>query len=132
MSNEMKKVLIVDDEPISIKVLSTFLDDAQIPFEQAFNGKDALSLLNQYPNQFCVVVMDRYMPYMSGLEVLVAMQKSEELKNIPVIMLTGLSEKEDIIEAIKLGAFDYLTKPIEKDLVIKLIERAKEVFTSSK
>ena len=126
-----KKVLIVDDEPISLKMLSTFLSDANVPFEKAWNGKEALLKLNDQPHAFSVVVMDRYMPYMSGLEVLVAMQRSDVLRKIHVIILTGLSEKDDIIEAIKAGAFDYLTKPVEKDLVIKLIERAQEVFSNA-
>ena len=130
MNTTEKKVLIVDDEPISLKVLSTFLQESQIPFEQACHGKEALDKLTERPSDFYAVVMDRYMPYMSGLEVLVAMQKQDGLRRIPVIMLTGLSEREDIIEAIQSGAFDYLTKPVEKELVVKLIERAREVFNA--
>lgn len=128
MNRLEKKILIVDDEPISLKILGNFLQEAKVPFEQANNGKDALSLLNEHPDHFCAVVMDRYMPWMSGLEVLRVMQQTDALRAIPVVMLTGLTEKEDVIEAIKAGAFDYLSKPVEKDLVIKLIERAREAF----
>jgi len=131
MMERERKVLVVDDEPVSMKMLSTFLKDASISFDQAMNGREALSKLQEHPNEFCVVLMDRFMPYMSGMEVLSAMQQSNQLRTIPVIILTGLSEKEDIIDAIKAGAFDYLTKPVEKELVVKLVERAKEVFASS-
>lgn len=127
MMQSFKKILLVDDEPISLHVLSEFLNEANFLHEKSENGRDAFKKLKSAPNEYSVVVMDRIMPYMSGLEMLRAMQNSEELKNIPVIMLTGLGEKEDIIDAVKAGVFDYLTKPVEKDLLIKLIERALRV-----
>ena len=123
-----KKILLVDDEPISLHVLSEFLNEAHFPHEEAENGREALEKLNASPNDYSVVVMDRIMPYMSGMEMLREMQNSENLKDIPVIMLTGLGEKEDIIDAVKAGVFDYLTKPVEKELLIKLIERALKVL----
>lgn len=119
-----KKVLVVDDEPISLKILSGYLKEEKFAVETAANGKEALEKLQATPSGFSVVVMDRIMPYLSGLELLKIMQKSKELSKIPVIMLTGLGEKEDIIDAVRAGAFDYLTKPIEKDLLIKLVNRA--------
>ncbi len=124
---DSKKILLVDDEPISLHVLSEFLDEAHFLHEESENGRDALLKLKSAPNDYSVVVMDRIMPYMSGMEMLREMQNSKELQKIPVIMLTGLGEKEDIIDAVKAGVFDYLTKPVEKELLIKLIERALKV-----
>ncbi|OGT10251.1 MAG: hypothetical protein A2X77_05330 [Gammaproteobacteria bacterium GWE2_42_36] len=128
MNNMDKKVLVVDDEPISLMELRRYLEEACISFEQAQNGQEALSKLKEHPDRFCAVVIDRYMPYMSGLEVLLAMQQSKQLKKIPVIMLTGLSEKEDIIETIRAGVFDYLVKPVTKDLLMPLLNRAIDIF----
>lgn len=121
---KQKKILVVDDEPISLHVLTEFVKDAGFQFDAAENGKVAYALLEQNPDDYAVVVMDRIMPYMSGMEVLKKMQASDKLKKIPVVMLTGLGEKEDIIDAVKAGVFDYLTKPVEKELLVKLIERA--------
>ncbi len=122
-----KKILLVDDEPISLHVLSEFLKEAKFSHETSENGRDALAKLQATPDEYSIVVMDRIMPYMSGMEMLREMQNSSELNKIPVIMLTGLGEKEDIIDAVKAGVFDYLTKPVEKELLIKLIERALNV-----
>mgnify|MGYP001584580683 CR=1 FL=1 len=119
-----KKVLIVDDEPISLHILSEFLSDSPFDYDAFQDGRQAFTKLLSSPSDYSVVVMDRIMPYMSGMEILNRMQEDPQLKDIPVIMLTGLGEKEDIIDAVKAGVFDYLTKPIEKILLIKLIERA--------
>ena len=119
-----KKILLVDDEPISLHILGEFLKEADFPYEEAENGREALAKLQAAPDDYSIVVMDRIMPYMSGMEMLREMQNSSEFNKIPVIMLTGLGEKEDIIDAVKAGVFDYLTKPVEKELLIKLIERA--------
>jgi len=119
-----QKILIVDDEPLSLRVLSEYLGEAGLAYETAENGREALKKLEAKPSNYAVAIMDRIMPYLSGIEVVKQMQASEELKKIPVIMLTGLSEKEDIIDAVQAGVFDYLTKPVEKDLLVKLIEKA--------
>lgn len=125
--NGSKKILVVDDEPISLHVLSEFLKGSEYSYDEAQNGRIAYDKLLSAPDNYSVVVMDRIMPYMSGIEVLNKMQSSDKMKHIPVIMLTGLGEKEDIIDAVKAGVFDYLTKPVEKELLIKLIERALKV-----
>lgn len=125
------KILVVDDEPISLRLLTNILDEAHYRYESAENGKEALAKLKKDPEHFAIVIMDRIMPLMSGLELLNIMKKTDILKRIPVIMLTGLSEKEDIIDAVRAGAFDYLMKPVEKDLLIKLCERAFLTFKES-
>jgi len=121
---KQKKVLIVDDEPVSLKMLSGYLRDINYEFEQAENGKKALQILEKNPTSFGVVILDRLMPHMSGIELLNIMKQNKKLVKIPVVMLTGLDNNEDIIEAIQAGAFDYLTKPVEKDLFLKLVTQA--------
>ena len=121
---ERKKVLLVDDEPISLNILCEFLKDSDYLYDTATNGQEALSKLESNPNDYSVVVMDRIMPFMSGMEVLEKMQTSPALKNIPVIMLTGVGKSEDIIIAVKAGVFEYITKPVDRRILIQLIERA--------
>ena len=122
------KVLLVDDETLSLQTLKNALNDSSFYHETAMNGKEALEKLLAQPDQFAVVVLDRIMPYMSGMELLKIMQEDSLLSKIPVIMLTGLDEKEDIIDAVQAGVFDYLTKPADKALLIPLIEQAYHSF----
>ncbi|MBU0455874.1 MAG: response regulator [Pseudomonadota bacterium] len=117
-------VLVVDDELSSRTVLSNFLSGSDYHCQTAENGKQALELLQSNPKQFDVIILDRLMPYMSGLELLKEMHRVPALQRIPVIMLTGMGEKDDIIDAIEAGVFDYLTKPVEKELLLNLIDRA--------
>ena len=120
---ERKKVLLVDDEPISLNMLCEFLKDADYPYDTANNGKKALSKLESNPDTYSLVVMDRLMPFMGGMEVLDKMQVSPTLKKIPVIILTGLGESDDILDAVKAGAYEYLTKPVNQKVLIELIEQ---------
>ena len=124
MAINSKKILIVDDEPISLKVLSEYLEGENLNLEFAENGKQALAILEKEPKNVSLVIMDRIMPFMSGMEVFQVMKQSNLLKKIPVIMLTGMTEKEDIIDAVDAGVFDYLTKPVNKNLLVSLVRRA--------
>ncbi len=123
---ERKKILLVDDESISLHVLCEFLKDSDYEYETATNGKEALSKLESNYEDYSLVIMDRLMPLMSGMEALEKMQVSPALKNIPVIMLTGLGESEDILDAIKGGALEYLTKPVDKQVLLDLIAQILE------
>jgi len=124
IGNTLKKILVVDDEPISLKLLIDHLEEAGFQIEQANDGQEALTKLQKHPNNFSVIVLDRIMPYMGGMELLNIIKQTDQLCNIPIIMLTGLDEKEDIIDAVKAGVFDYLTKPVEKELLLKMVHRA--------
>ncbi len=128
---ERKKVLLVDDEPISLNMLCEFLKDANYLYDTAINGKEALSKLESNPDAYFVVVMDRLMPFMSGMEVLEKMQASPVLSEIPVIMLTGLGESEDILDAVKGGVFEYLTKPVDRQVLLDLIAQILEAKEKS-
>lgn len=132
MSLKDKKILIVDDEPISLKIMADYLEGStELTLEKAQNGKEALTKLEKNPSDYAVLVIDRIMPFMSGLELIQIMQKSKKLKDIPVIMLTGMGEKADIIDAVEAGVFDYLTKPVEKKLLVDLVHRALVVYEKS-
>ena len=111
------KVLLVDDEKDFVDSLSERLRLRDFEVETAYNGDDALALVQK--TDFDVVVLDVLMPGKDGIETL------REIKNIKplihVIMLTGNATVETAIEGMKLGAYDYLMKPTEtKDLVKKI------------
>jgi CheY-like chemotaxis protein len=118
------KILMVDDEPCGIQVLTQYLTEAGYDVMTATNGKEAWKILTEHPKSVDVLISDWMMPEMSGIELLAKIQRQEKLKQIPVIMLTSLHERDEIIQAVQTGVFDYLTKPVDKDLLLSMVERA--------
>jgi response regulator RpfG family c-di-GMP phosphodiesterase len=119
----LAKILIVDDDDLIRKILSKYLRDKGYFIETADNGKMALDKLNL--DSFDLVLTDLRMPLMGGRELLKAM--SEQYPEIPKIVLTGHGTNEDIIIALKTGAYDFLSKPISDFTILDhSIERALE------
>jgi two-component system response regulator AtoC len=116
----MAKVLIVDDEENVRKVLSIQLRRMGHEATEAENGKIAWDLLKKEP--FAAVITDLKMPEVDGLELLGLIRKG--YPQIPVIMMTAHGTIDTAVEAMKLGAFDYITKPFNQDEFLKTIERA--------
>ena len=117
------KILIVDDEASQRKLLSGFLEKNNFNVLTAENGEDALE---KYPSFFSpIAIVDMKMPGMNGLELLAKLKEINPF--IQVLVLTAFGSVETAVEAMKSGAIDYLTKPIEdlEELVLKL-RRASE------
>ncbi len=106
------RIAIVDDEPINIKVVRKFLTLAG--YGQFFTTTDAtraLALVEaERPD---VVLLDVMMPEVSGLEILGELRKSQEHADLPVIILTASSDRETKLEALRLGATEFLGKPVD-------------------
>jgi CheY-like chemotaxis protein len=80
--------------------------------------------LETSPDKYDVVLLDRMMPRMSGMEVLAKMSEHPALKYIPVILQTAKVSKEDVLEGLKAGAYYYLTKPFTSDILISVVKTA--------
>lgn len=115
--DEATEILIVEDSPIEAQLLQSTLLRAGYRITVAQNGILGLNVLKQHPH--ALVMSDVMMPEMNGYQLCREIKHDEVLKSIPVILLTSLSEPEDIIEAIKSGADSYLTKPIIKDVLLE-------------
>jgi len=118
-----KKILLVDDDPISLHVLINCLRN-DYPIETAVDGQQAWEILQAHPQDFAVIIADRIMPKLHGLQLLEKMQTHPELKRLPLILLTGEAEKAEQIAAIKAGVFDFLYKPVDAQLLLRVLERA--------
>ncbi|MDR3615235.1 MAG: sigma-54 dependent transcriptional regulator [Candidatus Obscuribacterales bacterium] len=118
----MAKILIVDDHVPFRAVLGETVTALKHDVLEAGSGAEALDILKSVTPD--VVFLDLRMPDMSGLEVLKAIRDSLKLKNLPVVILTAYADSANTIEAMKLGAFDHLTKPINRDDVRRIIVRA--------
>jgi DNA-binding NtrC family response regulator len=116
------RILIVDDEEIVIRSCLRILDGHGYRVDSAGNGRDALRLVDD--NAYDLVVLDIMMPGLDGLEVL--QQLKEHHPEVDVIMVTGLSQIQTAVKAMKLGAFDYLPKPFDPDELEQVVARALE------
>lgn len=108
------EILIVDDEPTNIMVLSEILDKEYIT-KASTNGFDAIEcVMEKAPD---IILLDIMMPEMDGYEVFRRLMSNSKTKDIPVIFLTGLNESKDEIRALKLGCADYITKPYVPEII---------------
>ena len=117
---ESFRVLIVDDEEDFTDTLTKRLKMRQIRVDGVYSGSEALDFLDEDPVD--VVVLDVRMPGMDGVEVLREIKQRYPL--IEVLMLTGHANVEVAIEGMRLGAFDYLLKPIEIDQLLYKLQDA--------
>ncbi|MFA5110878.1 MAG: response regulator [Desulfobaccales bacterium] len=119
----MKKqplILIVDDEPTILELVKDILRPSGYLVNTASNGKEALAAIDAHP--YDLVITDMIMPQMGGMELVqyLRLNHPETL----VIVFTGFASYQDAVDAVKLGAFDYLSKPLQPEILRHAIERA--------
>jgi DNA-binding response OmpR family regulator len=120
----MFKVLVVDDDPNVRLFLERLLRKKfSCTVETAKNGADALSKLNDFDAE--VMLLDITMPVMDGVETLTALRNDDKLKDLAVIVLTAVSEKETVAKVMQMGVIDYMLKPL---LYEHTYTRLKELF----
>ncbi|GAB4329035.1 MAG: hypothetical protein Kow0037_03850 [Calditrichia bacterium] len=122
---KLGRVLVVDDEENIREVLSGYLENMNYQVVTAVDGQDAL---NKYQKgQFDLVISDLLMPNVDGLELLKQIRTID--KDVIFLMITGYPSIETAVDAIKKGAYDYITKPFHMEDVKLRIERAFEKRT---
>ncbi|MBE0493810.1 MAG: response regulator, partial [Thiomicrospira sp.] len=125
MAADKIRLLLVDDTPAALKLLGMMVGNMGWEFETAVDGEEALAKISaQAPGYFSVVVSDWLMPKMDGIALLKALKKDPERRHIPVILQTALADKESVQQGLKEGAFYYLTKPLDMELVQSVIRSA--------
>jgi len=118
MNTETDKgsLLIVDDIPANISVLSDFLEEIGFEVAIAKNGKRALKIAEQANPD--LILLDVMMPVMNGFDACRILKSKESTKDIPVIFMTALTDTVDKVKGFELGAADYITKPIQHEEVL--------------
>lgn len=116
------RILVVDDEEIVVRSCMRILGSDEYHVESASDGMAALKMIGD--NAYDIVILDIMMPRVSGLDVLQRIKESHP--DTDVIMVTGLSQIETAVQAMKLGAFDYLPKPFDPDELQTVVKRAIE------
>ncbi|MEA1911854.1 MAG: sigma-54 dependent transcriptional regulator, partial [Spirochaetota bacterium] len=116
----MSKILIIDDEPGIRTVLSDIIRDENHQVLTGGDGFEGLEILKK--ETVDLVILDVWLPNMGGIDVLKEIKK--EYPNIEVIMISGHANIDIAVKAVKLGAFDFLEKPLSLDKIINLIKNA--------
>jgi len=109
-------ILIVDDNPTNLDVLSEFLSSAGLKVLVAEDGESALETV-KYAS-LDLILLDVLMPGIDGFETCRRLQANESTKDIPIIFMTALTEPVDKVKGLKLGAVDYITKPLQHEEVL--------------
>lgn len=115
------KILIVDDEPVNLRVLENFLSFEGYSVVAAASGNEALKVLNTLAQPIDLVLLDIMMPALSGYDVCSKIRETHLSAELPVIMLTAKDRPDDLIMGFKCGANDYLTKPFIPDELLMRI-----------
>ncbi|OGT31463.1 MAG: hypothetical protein A3E87_03810 [Gammaproteobacteria bacterium RIFCSPHIGHO2_12_FULL_35_23] len=124
-----RRILLIEDELISRKVIADTLTHAGYSVMTCEGGKAALVELKKEPSDYRVIILDRLMPGMDGIQFLKLLQQEKLLENKAVIMLTTVKDNEAIVDALEAGVQEYLTKPVDPDQLLSLI---RELISSQK
>jgi two-component system response regulator AtoC len=116
-------ILVVDDERRQRQILKIILEDEGYEVHTTSNGQEALKIINEFRPS--IVLTDLKMPGMNGIELMESIP-DDQIDPVVVVIITAHGTISSAVDAIKKGAFDYLTKPLDKDEIIICIKRAQE------
>ncbi|WP_035057324.1 ATP-binding response regulator [Andreprevotia chitinilytica] len=125
MSNpvERARILIVDDEPFNLEILGEHLLDEGYEVVTADDGEAAWNLLTR-DAAFDAILLDRMMPRMDGMALLARLKQQAEFEHVPVIMQTAVGAAENVREGLAAGAYYYLIKPFQRDMLLAIVAAA--------
>lgn len=112
-ANRQPNILVVDDQPINVKLLQRKLERQGMQVNIACNGKEALQAVEDTPPD--LILLDVMMPEMDGIETCAHLKSNPKTETIPVIFITAKTSKQGKLEGLGVGAVDYITKPIDLD-----------------
>ncbi len=116
------RILVVDDMSTMRRIIKTILNQLGYSnIEEAENGKQALAKLKK--EKFDFVITDWNMPEMDGLTLVREIRSDEELKALPVLMVTAEAKKENVMEALKAGVNNYIVKPFTPEVLKEKMEK---------
>jgi CheY-like chemotaxis protein/anti-sigma regulatory factor (Ser/Thr protein kinase) len=124
MTGTEPRVLLVDDEPLNLEMLTEYLEASGYALDTAEHGASAWAQLEATPERFDVVLLDRMMPGLNGLEVLKRIKQHPVLQAVPVILQAALTARDEILEGLEAGAYYYLAKPFEEAMLLSVLRAA--------
>ena len=118
----MAKVLVIEDDAHIWKLIEYKLKKEKHDLTWASDGLKAMEILETFRPD--LILSDVMVPYMDGIQILKKVKTNDELKDIPVIMLTSKAQEKDIIKGLEMGAQDYMTKPFSPTELILRVNMA--------
>ena len=131
-NKEKTKILLIEDDKFISDLYKDGLEWAGLKMITAYDGKEGMEKIkSENPD---LILLDLVLPTMNGFEILEKIKRDDKFKNIPIIILSNLSEKEDVKKAMELGADDYLVKVkfSIKEVIAKVKFNLKKLKTSQK
>lgn len=110
-----KKILLVEDDPLTSRLISHFLQDPQVDLLAFSEAEAALDYLKDH--QPDLILLDLILPGLDGFQFLKKIKTEEKTKNIPVLIMSSISGEKEILQALQMGASDYITKPFSPRIV---------------
>lgn len=122
------KILVIDDSKLNGNLIKKYLAYRNLETVHAVNGQIALDILEKDWEQFGCITLDRQMPVMDGLEFASKIKHQELFKDIPIIIVSSMSEKIEILEGLEVGVYDYIIKPVDGDFLYLKVRNAIEFY----
>jgi len=116
-----KKILVVDDDIMNLRMAEFILSKEGYDVIRQESGMDCLNFLKKHRPD--LILLDIEMPIMNGIKTFEIIKDNKEMAKIPVIFLTAASDIETVLEAVHLGAVDYVKKPFLADDLVKRVEK---------
>ena len=118
--NKKASILIVDDNPVNIDLLRRYLEGEDYSISAVTSGEKALKVVAKI--QIDLILLDIMMPGMDGYQTCTALKQSSQSEHIPVIFVTAKIEPEDLRKGFAVGAADYITKPVQQDIILARVK----------
>jgi two-component system, cell cycle response regulator DivK len=118
--NRRYKILVVDDSTTNVVLLEAILDEKGYLIETALNAKEAYSIIERESPD--LILLDLLMPKISGFDFLEEIRKNDKTKNTPVIVVSALTDEENVDKIIKMGAIDFIKKPIDLQYLVDKVD----------
>jgi two-component system, cell cycle response regulator DivK len=118
--NREYKILVVDDSTTNVVLLEAILDEKGYHIETALNAKEAYALIEKETPD--LILLDLLMPKVSGFDFLEEIRKSHKTANTPVIVVSALTDEENIEKIMKMGAIDFVKKPIDLQYLVERVD----------
>jgi DNA-binding response OmpR family regulator len=120
LENKDYTILVVDDSTTNVVLLEAILDEKGYKIETALNAKEAYTLIDK--NIPDLILLDLLMPKISGFDFLKEIRKNDKTKNTPVIVVSALTDEENIEKIMNMGAIDFVKKPIDLQYLVDKVE----------
>lgn len=114
------RIMVIEDEAVTRTLFKKFMEPHGYTVIEAVDGVDAFKKID---NEIEIIFLDWLMPNMSGLEFLEQFRVSKKRSHVKIVMLTALSEIDNVVDAMEQGADDYIIKPFTSDILIEKIEK---------